>query len=68
MLNGARLDKKHTMLNIQTFFSDVLHVPYAGDSGLQISNLFFSQAQVPSVTVKFSQKHQDSMCNNRALP
>jgi hypothetical protein len=42
--------------NIQTFFLDVLHVPYAGTQDYKFQTCFISQAELPSVTVNFKKK------------
>jgi len=67
MLKEEILDKKHTMLE---YTNILLGRPTCTlCRGLRITNfkpVLFPQAQVPSVTVKFSQKYQDSMC--RAFP
>ena len=48
--------------NIQTFFLDVLHVPYARDSGLQISNLFYFPSRTSQCDSKLFHKNTRTLC------
>ena len=48
--------------NIQTFFLDVLHVPYAGGSGLQIPNLFYFPSRTSKCDSKLFHKNTRTVC------
>ena len=48
--------------NIQTFFLDDLHVPYTGDSGLQISNLFYFPSRTSQCDSKHFHKNTRTVC------